>query len=148
MSLTTDLAAAVVTAINAADLSQDVTAERVPLVDEKLTATGDLQVLVAPAKRTRDLETRGEDAYIVEIDVAVLQKLSAVTTTVVDVLDEFQEEIEDEFFREDVTAADAVVWTCTGVRTLEGAEAGYAWQMMRTPRVYLGISRLTFQRVD
>lgn len=146
MSRKSDLADAIVTALNAADLSQEFTAERVPVVDEELTATADLQVLVCPAKRVRDLETRGDDLFVHQVDVVVLQQLSMLTNAVVDPLDLLQEEIEDELMRAEITTADDLQWTCDGMETLEGAEAGPAWQMLKNPRVYMGFSRFRFVR--
>ncbi len=72
-----DIADAVVTALNAADLSQSFTAVRryVP----KFDSSGDysVQVQVVPKSEASEIETRGSDAADLSIDIGVFKKLES-----------------------------------------------------------------------
>ena len=142
-----ELADAVVAAINAATLSQSVTATRSPFVDETLVSLTEIKVSVAPGKRSRELASRASDDQTLEIDVGVQQKLGTINNTTVDPLVLLQEEIEATIYRQRLTT-DTASWLCIAVETLDGAEPGYATEHLRTPRCFTGVSRFRFRKLQ
>lgn len=146
MGWQTDLADALVADLNAGEFSQAFQAARRLRVRFDLPNLQALQVTVAPAARSREMLTRLDDAYQAQLDVAIQQKVDpdddAQTGPLLALLDEIEDAVYRHFF--DLPGGER--WGCYAVRTVEGAEAGYAWEHLDRPRSFTGILRFTFRR--
>ncbi|HUX03190.1 MAG TPA: hypothetical protein VMY35_19685 [Phycisphaerae bacterium] len=112
MSRITDIADAVVAALNAETFSVEFTAERAWVPSFDLPDLVDLQVRVIPAQKETARDTRDAWADTHEMHLGVMQKLDAVTNAVIDPLVGLVQEIED-FLRG--RKFESVAVTCEGV---------------------------------
>lgn len=138
MSLPADVAAAVVTELNAATFSQAFEAARnyVPSFDRAELKT--LHVTVVPKKIEITSLTRSSNQYDVGIDVAVQKKLNTDDNAEIDPLMQLVEEI-GEFFRLRRLASIAATWIKT-----ENAPI-YALEHLDQKRVFTSVLTLTFR---
>ncbi|MEX1016019.1 MAG: hypothetical protein WDZ31_04665 [Phycisphaeraceae bacterium] len=97
MSITIDIADAVVATLNAATFSQPVTAERAYLPRYELSEMQDLRVTVVPKEMTTTTASRGAASRDLTLDVAVQKKLGAPAgaQSEQDALMELSEEVAD-----------------------------------------------------
>lgn len=100
----TAIADAIVTALNADESwTPEFTAVRVLAPEIAMKDAATLTVLVAPQRRTIVPAHRTMDQYDVDIDVAVIQRLSAIDNATVDPLIAFIEAIETFLRRKDMS---------------------------------------------
>ena len=112
MSRITDIADAVVAALNAKTFSVEFTAERAWAPSFELADLVDLQVRVIPVTKETAQDTRDAWADVHEMHMGVMQKLGDVTNTIIDPLVDLVQEIED-FLRG--RAFNSVAVTCESV---------------------------------
>lgn len=113
MSVISDIAAAVVSEINAAELSQPVTAERTFLPVFDLEDMQDLHVTIVPRGVTTLPGGRGHNQHDYAIDIAVQKKLDAVSNAEVDTLLGLVQELADLFRFKRLTDAPNAAWLKT-----------------------------------
>lgn len=137
MSRLTDLADAIVVALNGNDFSLDFTAERTLLPTLKLEDADELHVLVAPRRiafakldRARNREEHG-------IDIGVLQRPGDIDSTHLDPLMDLVEEIVDFMDRKHFDAQDAQ-WMSSELDPV------YAQEHLRQMRQFTSVIRLTY----
>jgi hypothetical protein len=144
-----DIAEAVVTVLNAADLSEEFTAVRSyrPTYELPDVATA-LQVAVVPRERPTRAQTRTARTGDYGIDVAVLSKPDRgadgeVPNTALDPLMYLLEEIEDLFVGNKLTGYATA--TCISANPIEGSDAGYSPEYLGENGQFTGVTRLTFR---
>lgn len=91
----TDVADAVVTALNDASLSQSFTATRAYAPPKSIKDVKELVVLVVPGSVERELAARSLKSELYRIDVAVLKQIDPDDNTTLDPLTHLVEEIGD-----------------------------------------------------
>lgn len=136
-----DIADAVVTALNAADLSQSVTFERVyvPKFDTSNAAT--LQGKVVPVSDIREMGSAADDNATIAVDIGVMQRLQggiSVEKTAVDTLLGLCEEIKAVINRQRLSGAATAV--CIGT----AQEVIYSVEELDNGRVFLTAIRAIF----
>ena len=138
-----DIADGVVAALNAASLGQTFTAVRhsLPLVKlEEVAESEALNVLVAPSGDESQAFTRDDDREDVKMDIAVAQKVSATTNTIIDPLILFVQEVADLFKRKKIEHGDAI-GRCIAVTK----DPLYDQEKLKDHRLFIAIIRLTLR---
>jgi len=118
MATVTEIADAVVTALNDATLSQPLAADRHYLPEFDLTAMDQLHVSVVPAELDEEIADRARDRAEYKIHVAVQKRVSqqespGLDTTAIDALMGLVEEIDDLFRHKPLAGYEAAHWTKT-----------------------------------
>ncbi len=140
MPLITDVADAVVTALNAATLSQSVTSVRFYRPVFELAQLKTLRVSVVPKKIEISSFSRSANQYDVGIDIAVQKKLDTGDNAEIDPLMALVDEI-GEFFRLKRLDSVAAIWIKT-----ENAPV-YALEHLEQQRVFTSVLTFTFRVV-
>ena len=133
------IADAMVTSLNAAELSMDFTAERAYVPSFKPSDLIDLRVTVIPRGLQVGSGTRSEDQHDYRIDVGVQQKFDAGSAVELDPLMDLVEEIADHFRGSSLDTDPAA--SCVAV------ENGpiYAQEHIREERMFTSILTFTFR---
>jgi len=137
-----DIADAVVTVLNAADLSLDFTAERKYTPKFDLHSSAAVQVAVVPKSDARNMQTRGVDGATIQIDIGVMKKLQnaiADEATECDALLELCEEIKPLVNRERLSGVEDSV--CIGIQQ----EPIYSVEEVDEKRTFLTVLTATFK---
>jgi hypothetical protein len=139
MPLVTDIADAVVAALNAATFSLPLTAERhyVPRFD--LADMQTLHVSVVPKERTDQLAARGGAQQDVAVDIAVQQKLASDDLADIDPLLALAEEIGGHFRGKRLDSFPEAIWVKTEHRPI------YAPEHLEQLRQFTSVLTLTFR---
>lgn len=165
MSVHTDIADAVVAALNAAEEAgtfspQSFTASRAvrPANTAEGLETLDVRVLLGPTQRragesgmaTRGAITRGKTECDYAVDVAVQKRVTPDSTgevpvTETDPLLLLQEQIGDLLARGTLATTPAAHWVRQDA--LDGADAGYSREDLAADNLFLGVVRLWYRAV-
>ena len=147
MSRHTDIADAVVAALNGHTFSLDFTAVRKYRPYLKREEMGDdLYVTVIPATYAAEPADRARRQRDFAIDVAVQQAVDPESLTACDALADLLEDIEELFSMRRLDGLPAATWL--GVETLPGADAGYALEHLDEQRVYSGFLRMKWRVIE
>ena len=142
MALATDIAEALVTALNAHAFSVALTAERHYLPSFELKELKDLRVTVVPKGVAMSMAGRGISQHDVQIDVAVQKKLTAADNAEIDELMGLVEEIA-EFVRAErrlvLPAAGEALWVNAA------NEPVYAPEHLAEQRTFTSVLTLTYR---
>lgn len=141
MSITVDIADAVVATLSAATFSQPVTAERAYLPRYDLADMQDLRVTVVPKEMTTTTASRGAASRDVTLDVAVQKKLGdpASAQAEQDVLMGLSEEIAEHLRTVALAGQPGAKW----VRTEHTAI--YATEHLEQMRQFTSVVTLTYR---
>jgi len=118
MAVIIDIADAVVTAINAATLSQPVQAERLYLPEFELKDMGTLHISVVPAELEEEIADRQRDSGDYTIHVAVQQRVGKFDNATLDGLMGLVEEIGDLFRHQQLPGYPQAQWLKTENRPI------------------------------
>jgi hypothetical protein len=141
MSLLTDVADAVVTVLNAADLSQEFTAVRLWNTRRPLTDLSALRIDVVPSQPSVRSEPIARDTFQndVSLDIAIRKKADIANVAELDTLANLVEEIADLFQQNTLTALpDASLQSTEHIAI---ADAEY----QHTKHVFCSVLTLTFR---
>lgn len=139
MSRVTDIADAVVAALNAAEFALPFTAERRYRPVFGLAELETLRVSVVPASVEDDTATRGCTQEDPQIDVGVQQKVADTENETLDPLEDLAEAIADHFRQQRLPGHPTAICTKASRNPL------YVPEHLDTKKVFLAIVRLTFR---
>lgn len=140
----TEIADAVVDALNDAVLSMAFTASRVYIPNVELSANEDttvVRVWTDPEGRTSKAETRSKIRRQYPVLVAVLRRCDVNDNSDVDSCILLVEEIEDLFTKKPLDGYPGAV--CLGTEQV----VAYAWEALKQNRQYAGVVKLTFVQI-
>ena len=136
------IADAVVTALNAATLTQTITAARAYVPKFDLHSSTAVEVCVVPMSDDREMESRGSDAADIQIDIGIKKKLqNAVADELaeIDAMMDFCEEIRPVLNRQRITDVENSV--CMRIRH----EPIYSVEEVDGSRTFLTVMTATFR---
>lgn len=139
MAVITDIANAVIAALNAGTFSQTFTAERQYLPIFELEDVKGLRVTVVPKGVAIQSAGRNNNQHDVDIDVAVQKKLTKTDDTEIDPLMTLVEELADHFRLKRLTTYPNAIWTKTQ------NEPVYAQEHLDQFRTFTSVLTLTFR---
>lgn len=135
----TQVAAAVVTALNAGSWSMSFTAVRQHVVSPKLEDLGTMLVAVVPISSDIEQFTRGSVVKVIAADVGVMARVSAIDTATIDPYVDLVDEIVDAFHGKRLTGLPAAM--CTASRP----EPIYDALRLEQERLFFSIINLEFR---
>lgn len=143
MSKITDIADAVVTALNSGTFSQTFTAQRLYLPVYDLPDMETLRVAVVPRGLTREIFGRDSTKVDYIIDVAIQQKPASLDNATLDALTGFVQEVADSFDRATVNFEGGRA-TCIQIDN----QPIYAPDHLETFHQFTSVLSLTFRRLQ
>ncbi|MBT9156655.1 MAG: hypothetical protein DDT37_01643 [Firmicutes bacterium] len=146
MSRHTEIADAVIRALNGRSFSLAFTAVRksVPMWSREELST--LRVMVIPSTYSSEIQDRGRRTSLYSVDIAVQRAVDPASLSAVDALLDLLDEIDSFLSMKRLLGFQAAMWT--GVETVAGAEAMYAPEHLEGLRVFTGVLRVTWRMVE